>query len=183
MCSNTYTITPYAGGWKVSGLHENGQTLLYGAVMNVGPNLFTAHLGETPLGITERRKISGWYATVEYAARNLVKDYCKANGVLDIPLYDNTTKEAKVLSTQNKTMPSMQVIYDAHVVVDLHPDGSTTARVLLANYDDGPEVTDAEGRTLESRTVLHKAAWDAAAAVLLEDEYSLDIKVKNAAAE
>lgn len=178
MYSDTYAITTYHNGWKVSGNDRQGRTVLYGAVMKESEHLYTAHLGETPLGITGKRKIYGWYSTVEDAARDLVKDYCKAYGVRDYPLYDNTTEEAKALSTQNKTMPSMQVVYDAHIVVDLHHDGTASAQVLLANYDDGPEVNDAEGRTVEPNTVLHKAAWDAAAELLRNDSYTLPISVE-----
>lgn len=182
MYSETYTITPYHDGWKVSGNDRQGMTVLYGGVMKNGDHLYTAHLGETPLGITEKRKIAGWYSTVEEAARHLVKDYCKVNGVLDYPLYDNTTEEAKALSTQNKTMPSMQVVYDAHIVVNLNHDGTASAEVLLANYDDGPEVNDAEGRTIEPKTMLHKAAWDAAAELLRNDSYAIALSFDRLAA-
>jgi hypothetical protein len=42
---------------------------------------------------------------------------------------------------------------------------------------DSPEVNDAEGRTVEANTVLHKAACDAAAELVTEDSYNMPINV------
>jgi hypothetical protein len=83
-------------------------------------------------------------------------------------MIQNNSEETAVSS-----MPSLQVIYDAHVAVNIAPDGTMTAEVLIANYDDGPQVNDAEGRTLSDDNPLRAAAWGVAGKAIRSDAHPL----------
>jgi len=79
--------------------------------------------------------------------------------------------------TEVSSMPSVQVIYDAHVTVNIAPDGTMTSEVLIAQYDDGPQVNDAEGRTVSS-TALRDALIKIADDALGSDAHPLTLEEK-----
>lgn len=176
-----FTITSIGNWWEVMGEGKN-DGVWYGCIIKEADFLFRAHRQVSPDEASESNKIPGYFASLDVAAHKLALDYHQRNGG-DYPLWDNTTEEAQKVMDESKksvesSMPSVQVVYDAHIAVNIYPDGTARAEVLLANYDEGPHVTDAEGRSIERGTVLHKAAWDAAADLLQQDSYALPLEVK-----
>lgn len=150
----------------------------YGTVTANNDNTFYAQR-MIPSGFSSEKTHThiGVFTTMLDAAKAVVEDYCRTYNE-KVPTLVNTTEEDEVMDSQTSTMPSVQVVYEAHIAVNIYPDGTARAEVLLANYDDGPDVTDAEGRSIERGTVLHKAAWDAAADLIQQDSYALPLEVK-----
>jgi hypothetical protein len=134
---------------------------LYGTITKNGDDTFYAQR-MIPAGFRSDKAATyiGVFPDMATAARAVVADYCDKYGGRTPEYHNPNAKE----SDEVTAMPSMQVIYDAHVVVDINPDGSASARVML-------------GRTVEANTVLHKAACDAAAELVTEDSYNMPINV------
>jgi hypothetical protein len=166
---DTFTITPDGGHWLVYG-DVRGRTIKYGTISRHRDQFVAARMLEPcePWPTTTPTKVGDTYQTLDRAARALVKYHHHREGT-DMPLFDNT-KETEVSS-----MPSVQVIYDAHVTVNIAPDGTMTSDVLIAN--DGPQVNDAEGRTVSS-VVLRDAVIKIADSALGSDAHPLTLEEK-----
>ncbi len=169
---DTFTITPDGGHWLVYG-DVRGRTIKYGTISRHRDQFVAARMLEPgePWPTTTPTKVGDTYQNIDRAARALVKYHHHREGT-DMPLFDNT-KETEVSS-----MPSLQVIYDAHVTVNIAPDGTMTAELLIANYDDGPQVNDAEGRTLSDDNPLRAAAWEVAGKAIRSDAHPLTLEEK-----
>jgi hypothetical protein len=169
---NTYEIVSVGGGWIICGNGHANNMKRYGTITKNGDDTFYAQR-MIPAGFRSDKAAThiGVFTDMATAARAVVADYCDKYGGRTPEYHNPNTKE----SDEVTEMPSMQVIYDAHVVVDINPDGSASARAMLAS--GSPEVNDAEGRTVEANTLLHKAACDAAAELVSEDSYSMPINV------
>lgn len=171
----TYEITHTGGGWLICGNGHGNNMKRYGTVTKNNDQTFYAQR-MIPAGFRSDRTYThiGVFPSMGDAAEAVVRDYCEKYGD-KIPTPDYKIEEEQDMGAE---MPSIQVVYEAHVVVNIHHDGSTRAEVLIAGDGHTPYVNDAEGRTVESKTVLHNAACKAADDLLRVDSYSLPISVE-----
>lgn len=166
----TYEIVSTGGGWLICGNGHGNNMKRYGTITKNNDQTFYAQR-MIPAGFRSDRTYThiGVFPSMGDAAEAVVKDYCEKYGDR-IPTPDYKTEEENGMGTE---MPSIQVVYESHVVVNIYPDGSTRAEVLIAGDGHTPYVNDAEGRTVKPETALYKSACNAADDILRVDTHPL----------